>query len=88
MMMKERLLKTLIRRGRGKGSAVQFGYFSHRGGVTGRARVRAVASSSPSRTGVLNLFGSKVPLQRNPRNSVPRLPCKKIQLPNSLSTGS
>ena len=82
------IVKTLNRRGRGKGSAVQFGNFSHRGGVTGRARVRAVASSSPSRTGVLKLFGSKVPLQRNPRNSVPRLPCKKIQLPNSLSTGS
>ena len=45
-----KVVKTLIRRGRGKGSAVQFGYFSHRVGVTGRGRVRAVASSSPSRT--------------------------------------
>ena len=45
-----KVVKTLIRRRRGKVSAVQFGYFSHRGGVTGRGRVRAVASSSPSRT--------------------------------------
>ena len=78
-----KVVKTLIRRGRGKGSAVQFGYFSHRGGLTGRDRVRAVASSSPSRTGVLKLFGSKVPLQRKTFNC--RTLCRQgVRLPNSL----